>query len=102
MKQLTFKRISILSLVLLVASAATAFIAKDKKVFDQPGHLTNDANDTSTAPTCRTPIVGDEEDCNDTQVNGAGSTSAAAPGASAAPGAGGTSSDAGANTTSPD
>lgn len=76
MKGLTFKRISILSLVLLAASAATAFITKDKKVVrDKAGHLTARAAYTSTANTCRTLVGSEVGNCNDTE-NAAGSSSA--------------------------
>lgn len=96
MKVLNFKRLSILSLVLLAASAATAFIAKDKKV-DQRGHITDAAADTSTAYTCRTPVGQDVLDCNDTTANA--SSSAGVEATTEAPENGATSSDLGQNTT---
>lgn len=97
MKGLTFKRFSILGIVLLVASVATAFITKDKKDVRANGHLTQDNADSSTDDTCR-PAGGDVVDCNDTQ-NAGGSSSA---GGTALTDDGATSDGVGANTTKPD
>lgn len=76
MKGLTFKRISILSLVLLAASAATAFITKEKKDPGDNGVLVG-APDTNDGNTCRTLVDGDEADCVDTQVSGGANSSSA-------------------------
>lgn len=101
MKELTFKRISTHSLVLIAVSVATAYIAIDRKVVkDLNGHLTQNGYETSDDSTCRTPIGQDMIECNDTQANSITSTRTGEV-STRGPANGWTSSDA-QNTTVPD
>lgn len=75
MKVMTFKRLSILSLVLLAASAATAFIAKDKKDAQAKNGLLV-AGQTSTGNTCRTALATENGNCNDTGADNVDTSSA--------------------------